>query len=134
HLLRRIQAAETSRHGKPVVTLHCAVLGSRNGHGGNRTVRTTVLAYETMRVGEDLVAGSSVERAPFGILDARIVIERGFFCPTRIADAFCAWKGIDVRKVKVKIAWQRSELRWVRYPGVRILGGNLRQFQGRTQH
>ena len=87
-----------------------------------------------MRVSKDLVAGSSVERAAFRILDARIVIECGFLCSTRVANTLCARKGIDVRKIKVEIACERSELRWVRYSGVRILGCNLCQLQGGAQH
>src|SRR5204863_9414511 len=95
YLLRRFQAVEASRHGKPVVTLHGAVFGLRDGHGGNRAVRTPVFAHETMRVGQNFVAGGSVERAAFGILDARIVIECGSLCPARVADAFRAGKGIN---------------------------------------
>src|SRR5207249_6221827 len=117
----RFQAAETSCDGKPVVALHGAVLVLGDGHGGNRAIRAPVFTHETMRVSKDLVAGSSVERAAFRILDARIVIERGFRCSTRVANTLCARKGLDGRKIRFEIAGGRSELRRVRYSGVGTL-------------
>jgi len=40
-----------------------------------------------MRVGQNLVAGSGVERSTFGILDTRIEVQRGLFGAAGVVDA-----------------------------------------------
>ena len=96
HLLGRFQRPEIARHREPVIALHGAALGLRDGNGGNRAIRTPVLADEPMRVGQNLVAGGGIERSAFGILDARIEIERGLLRAARVVDALCAGKRINV--------------------------------------
>ena len=44
-----------------------------------------------MRIGQDFVAGGSVERSAFGILDARVEVERGFFGAAGVVDTI--WAG-----------------------------------------
>ena len=77
-MLRRFQTAQAARHRKPVIALHAAVFALRDGNGGDRTIRALVFAYESVGVGQDFVPSGSIERAAVGILDARVVIERGF--------------------------------------------------------
>jgi hypothetical protein len=62
----------------------------RDGHGDNLAIRPAVFAYESVRVGENLVAGGGVERSAFGVLDARVVIERGFLGAAGVVDALLA--------------------------------------------
>ena len=57
-----------------------------------------------MRVSENFVAGSSVERSAFGVLDARVEVERGFLGAACVRDAFFTRKRIHVGRVKIEIA------------------------------
>ena len=60
--------------------------------------------------------GGSVERSAFGVLDARIEVERGFFCAACIIDALLARKRVNVRIKKIEIAGDRAEFRWSGIP------------------
>ena len=90
YVLGRIQTAEVAGDREPVVTLHGAVFGAGNGHRGHRTIGAAVLADESMGIGQDFVSGGGVEGAAFGVLDARIVVERGFFGAAGVLDALFA--------------------------------------------
>ena len=92
----RIQPAQIARDREPVVALHGAVFRLRDGHGGDRTIRAAVLADESVGVGQDFVAGGGVERSAFGILDARVVVERGFLGAAGVVDALFAGQRVHV--------------------------------------
>ena len=87
-----------------------------------------------MRVGQHFAAGSSVERAAFGVLDARVSVERGFFGATGIVNALGARERVDVLVIEIEIAGERSEFVGFRYAGVRVFGSDFRQFERRLQH
>ena len=107
-LFRRIQAAQIAGDREPVVALHGAVFGLRDGHGRNRTIRPAVLADKSVRIGQHFVAGGGVERSAFGILDARVVVERGFLGAAGVVDALFAGQRVDVCGVEIEIARKAS--------------------------
>ena len=111
--LGRFQASQIARDGEPVVALHGAGFRLRDGNRRHRTIRPAIFADESMRVGQDFVTGGGVERAAFGILDARIVVERRFLSAASIVDALFAGKRIHVGVVEIEIAgrapsWEAS--------------------------
>ena len=61
----RFQPAQIARHREPVIALHAAIFGLRDGHGRHRTIRPAILADKSVRVGQDFVAGGGVERTAF---------------------------------------------------------------------
>ena len=134
YLFGRIQPAQIARHREPVVALHGAVFRLRDGHGRDGTIRPAVLAYESVRIGQDFVAGGGVERSAFGILDARIVVERGFLGAAGVVDALFAGQRVDVGGVEIEIAGQRAELRGLGNAAEGIFRGNLGQLQRGLQH
>ena len=80
------------------------------------------------------MASGGVEGAAFGILDARIVVERGFFGAASVFDALSPGKRVDVGRVKIEIASERPELRGVGNAAERIFGGDSRQLECGLQH
>jgi hypothetical protein len=62
----------------------------RDGNGGDGAVGAAVFADESVGVGEDFVAGGGVEGSAFGVFDARVEIEGGFFGAAGIVDAIGA--------------------------------------------
>ena len=80
------------------------VFGLRDGHGRHRAIRPPVFADEAVRIRENFVAGGGVERSAFGILDAGIEIERGFFGAAGVVDAIGAGKRVDVFVVEIEVA------------------------------
>ena len=54
------------------------------------------------------MAGGGVERSAFGILDARIEIERGFFGAAGVVDAIGAGQRINVFVIEIEIAGERA--------------------------
>ena len=132
--LGRIQLLERARDRVPVVALHGAIFRLRNGDGRHRAVGASIFADESVRVREDFVSGSGVERSAFAVLDARIEIERGFFRATRVVDAIGAGQGVDVFVIEIEIAGNRTELRRLGDSAERIFRGDLRQFQRRLHH
>ena len=87
-----------------------------------------------MRVGQDFVAGGGVERAAFGILDARVVVERGFLGAAGVVDALFAGKRVDVGGVEIEIARERAELRGLGNAAEGIFRGDFGQLQRGLQH
>ena len=104
------------------------------GTAAHGTIRTAVFADEAVRVGENFVAGGGVERSAFGILDARIEIERGFFGAAGVVDAIWAGQRINVFVIEIEIAGERAELRRLRNSAERIFGSDLRKLQRRLHH
>src|SRR4029077_16388596 len=92
----RVEPAEIASHREPVIALHAAGFRLRDGNGGHRAIGPAVLAYEAVGVGKNFVAGGGIERSAFGILDARIVIKRGFFSAASVVDALFAGKRVYV--------------------------------------
>ena len=121
-LLRRFELGQAARHRIPVVALHVALLVLRDGHGRNRTVRAAILADKAVRIGQHFSAGGGVERSAFGVLDARIGVERGLFGAARVLDALGAGQRVNVLVIKIEVAGKRSEFRGFRNSGVRIFG------------
>jgi hypothetical protein len=80
----------------------------RDGNGGDGAVRPAVFADEAVRVGQNFVAGGGVERSAFGILDARVEIERGFFGAAGVVDAIGAGERINVFVIEIEIAGERA--------------------------
>ncbi len=111
HLFGRVQTAQIAGDRKPVVALHAAGFRLGDGNRCDRAIRAAVLADESVRVGQNFVAGGGVERAAFGILDARVVVERGLLGAAGVVDALFAGKRVDVGGVKIEIARERAELR-----------------------
>jgi len=134
HLFGGFQPAQSARYGEPIISLHRAVFVLRNGNRGNRAVRPAIFADETVRVGENLVAGGGVERSAFGILDAGIEIECSFFGAAGVVDSIWAGQGIHVFVVKVEIAFERAELRRVGNPPEWIFGCDLGKLKGGLDH
>ncbi len=89
---------------------------------------------ETVRVGEDFLAGGSVKRTAFGVLDAGVVVERGFLGAARVVDAFFSRQRIHVGGVEIEIAGERAQLRRFGKSGKRIFRGDLRQLQRGLHH
>ena len=81
-----LEFGQTARHRVPIVALHATLLVLRDGNSGHGTIGTPVLADEAVRVGEHFAAGGSVERSTFGVLHARIGIERGFLGAAGVVD------------------------------------------------
>ena len=106
----------------------------RDGNGSDRAIRPAVFADEAVRVGQNFVAGGGVERSAFGILDARIEIERGFFGAAGVVDAIGAGQGINVFVIEIEIAGERAELRSLRNSAERIFRGDLRKLQRGLHH
>ena len=134
YFFRRFQPAQIARHREPVVALHAAGFRLRDGHGGDRTIRPAVLADESVGVGQNFVAGGGVERSAFGILDARIVVERGLLGAAGVVDALFAGKRVHVGGVEIEIAGERAELRGFGNAAEGIFGSDLGQFQRGLQH
>ena len=67
-----------------------------------------------MRIGQNFVPGRGVERSAFGILDARIEIQRGLFRATRVFDAIRAGQRINVFVIEREIARQRNPIERLR--------------------
>ena len=124
-----------ARDRVPVVALHGAVFRLRDGNGGDGAVGARVFADEPVRVGQDFVAGGGVERSAFGVLDARIEIERGFLGAARVVDAIGAGQRVDVFVIEIEIALEiepscdgfGNAAEW-------IFGGDLRQFERGLHH
>src|SRR5579863_9615591 len=87
-----------------------------------------------MRVGEDFVAGGGVERSAFGILDAWIEIERGFFGAARVVDAIRARQRINVFVIEVEIARELAQLRCVGNAAERVFRSDLRKLECGLHH
>src|SRR5713226_7449218 len=87
-----------------------------------------------MRVGKNLVAGGGVERSPFGVLDARVGIERGFFSAAGVCDALFSGQRVNVAGVEIEVSRQRSKLRRIGNSAEWIFRSDLRQLQSRFQH
>ena len=134
HVLGRFQPAKAAGDRKPVIALLGAIVRLRNGHRREGTVRTLVFADESMRVCQNLVSGRGFERTAFGILDARIVIECSLLGASGVADAFFSGKRVNIRRVQIEVAGNRSQLRGFRYSAEWIFGSDLGQLQRRFQH
>ena len=106
----RFEPAQVARDRVPVVALHAAIFGLRDGHGSDRTIGPAILADKSVRIGQDFVAGGGVERSAFGILDARIEVERGLLGAARVVDALFARKRVDVGGVEIEIAGERARV------------------------
>ena len=87
-----------------------------------------------MRVGENFVSGGGVEGSAFGVLDARIEIERSFFGATRVFDAIGAGKRVDVFVVEIEIAFKLAELISRGNSTEGIFGGDLRELERGAHH
>ena len=74
------------------------------GHSRDRTVRPAVFADEAVGVRQHFSAGGGVERSAFGVLDARIGIERGLFGAARVLDALGAGQRVNVFVIKIEVA------------------------------
>src|SRR6185369_9591459 len=133
-LFRRIELREVARYREPIVALHIACVILRNRYGGNRTIRATIFANESVRVRQDFPPGGCVERSTFGILDAGISVERGLLSAARIVNAFFAGQGVDVFVVEIEVAFNRAELIGLRDPSERIFRSNLREFKCGLHH
>ena len=88
-----------------------SVLVARDGHGGNRAVGAPVFAHKAVRVGQHLASGGGVEGAAFGVLDARVEVERGPLGPAGIVDALGGGQRVDVVVIEIEVAGERSQLR-----------------------
>ena len=133
-LFGRFEFGQSAGDGIPVIALHGAGFGLRDGNGGDRAIRPAVFADEAVRVGEDFVAGGGVEGSAVGILDARIEIERGFFGAAGVVDAIGAGERVDVFVVEIEIAGELAELGGFGDSAEGIFGGDLREFQRGLDH
>ena len=133
-VLGRLEAIQAAGDRVPVVALHGAFFILRDGDGGDGAIRPAIFADEAERVGEDFVAGGGVETSAFGILDARVGIERGFFGAASVGDALLAGQRVHVAGIKIEVAGERAELRGVGESGERIFGSNFRKFERGLQH
>src|ERR1700722_8716953 len=133
-MLGRLKPAQAAGHRKPVIPLLGAILGLRDWHSREGTIRALVLADEPMRVRENLVPGCCIKRTTFRVLDASIVVKRGLFRAARIPDAFFSRKRINISRVQIEIAADRTQLRGFRYSAVRVFGSDLGKFEGRLHH
>ncbi len=133
-VLGRLEAIQAAGDRVPVVALHGAFFILRDGDGGDRAIRPAVFADEAEGVGENFVAGGGVETSAFGILDARVGIERGLFGAAGVGDALLAGQRIDVAGIKIEVAGERAELRGVGESGERIFGSDLRKLERGLQH
>ena len=75
----------------------------------------------------------SNERA-FGVGDARIAVERGFFGALGLVDFERRFELRDVVVVELQVAGERAEFGGIGQAGVRIFGGDFGQFDGRLHH
>ena len=107
-MLGRFEFREHARDREPIVALHRSIFGLRNRNGGDGAIRAAEFANEAMRVGQDFVASSGVKRSAFGILDARIEVERSFFGTARVIDAVGAGERIHVFVIEIEIAGERA--------------------------
>ena len=125
---------QSARDRVPVVALHGSVIGLRDGDCGHGAIGALVFADESVGVGEDFVSGGGVERSAFGVLDARIEIERGFFGAAGVVDAVGAGERVDVFVVEIEIAGELAELVGCGNAAEGIFGCDLRQRQRRGDH
>src|SRR5262249_27816094 len=91
-------------------------------------------ADKAVRVGENFASGSGVERATFGVLDARIEVECGFFGAARVLDALGSGQRVDIFVEKVEIAGELAELVGLGDAAERIFGGDLRKLERGLEH
>ena len=117
--LRRIEPGQRACAGEPVVPLHSALLGLRDGHGGERAIGAAIFAGKTAGVGQHLVSGRCVEAASVTLLllDAGIGGESCCLGAPRILDALRNRQTIDVFVVKIEIARRLGP--WRRAPATR---------------
>ena len=56
-----LKAAKAAGDGEPIVPLHGAIVGLRDGNGRHGAIRTLVFADESMGVGQHLTSGGGVK-------------------------------------------------------------------------
>ncbi len=118
--------------GVPIVALHLAIGGLRNGTGGDGADGAAIFADKAARVGENLVAGAGIEGAAAAVGDARIGRETCGIGATRERDAVGSGQIVDIVRVDTQISGELSEARRVGQAGEGIFRGDAREIDGAT--
>jgi len=87
---------------------------------------------EPMRVRQNLVSRSRVERSAFGVLDARVEIERSLFRSPRVIDTLRPRQRINVLVIKIEIAVSEPSCEASGIPAERIFRSDLRKLPAQT--
>ena len=133
-VLGRFEFGQRAGDGEPVIALHRAIVGLRDGNGGDGAVGAAVFADESVGVGEDFVAGGGVEGSAFGVFDARVEIEGGFFGAAGIVDAIGAGERVDVFVIEIEVGGELAELGGLGDASEGIFGGDLGKLESGVHH
>ena len=88
--------------------------------GGSPLINAAILAGESERVGKHLVAGSGIERATFGVRDARIDRQCCGLGASRIVNAIGRRERVNVVVVEIEIVWKLAEVSGIGKSGMRV--------------
>src|SRR4029077_4564132 len=111
NLLGWIKLLQRSCDRKPVVALHGALFGLRNRNSCDGAVGAAVLSDKSVRIRKYLVAGGSVERSAFRVLDAGIEIQSSPLGSPSIVNAVGTRQRIDIFVIEAKVSGEQPEFR-----------------------
>src|SRR5581483_7180567 len=131
---RRLEFGERAGDGEPVITLHRGAFLLRDGHGGHGAIRALVAADETVGVGEDLDAGSGIEAAAVGVMNAGIDADGRLFGAAGVVDAVGGGERIDVVVIEIEIGFDLTELFGLRNGRERIFGRDAGEVERGADH